>query len=102
MAFSMFCDLLKNYQREFPDGLVVMIQYHHCCSLGSIPGLGTEIPYRAAASHSQRKESGRIEIFLKTTKLKKNIRVFVKLVKLPNFFLPKCLAFNNATSNSVM
>ena len=89
MAFSMFCDLLKNYQREFPDGLVVMIQYHHCCSLGSIPGLGTEIPYRAAASHSQKKESGRIEIFLKTTKLKKKYQSICQICQIAKFLSTK-------------
>ena len=30
--------------REFPGGLVVRIPSFHCCSLGSVSGLGAEIP----------------------------------------------------------
>lgn len=39
---------------EFPGDLVVRIQHLHCCSPGSIPGLGIESPYQAAACLSQR------------------------------------------------
>lgn len=28
----------------------------HGCSLGSVPGLGTEIPYQAAAQHGQKEK----------------------------------------------
>ena len=41
----------KKVQIEFPGGLVVSIsiQNFNCHGPGSIPGLGTEIPYQAAA-----------------------------------------------------
>jgi len=35
-----------------PWWLVVRIQHFHRCGLGSIPGLGTEIPHQATACHS--------------------------------------------------
>ena len=38
---------------EFPGGLVLRTWHFHCCSLGSIPGLGTEIPPQATAHCDQ-------------------------------------------------
>ena len=35
--------------------LVDRIWRFHCCRLGSIPGLGTELPHQATACHSQNK-----------------------------------------------
>lgn len=33
--------------REFPGGRIVRTQcFHHCWGLGSIPGLGTELPHQ--------------------------------------------------------
>ena len=40
----------------FPGDLVVRSQHFHCCGLGSIPGLGTEIPHQSAAHNSQKKK----------------------------------------------
>ena len=40
--------------KEFPGGLVVKTWYFHNCSSGSILGVGTEIPYQAAASYDQK------------------------------------------------
>ena len=40
-------------EREFPGGLVFRTQGFHCCGPGSIPCLGTEIPYQATAHCSQ-------------------------------------------------
>ena len=40
---------------EFPGGLVVRILCFYCCSLGSIPGLETEIPHQDTAHSSQKK-----------------------------------------------
>ena len=43
--------------REFPGGLVISIWHFHLDSPGSIPGLGTEIPYQAAIhSHTKKKK----------------------------------------------
>jgi len=39
---------------EFSGSLVLRIQYFHYCSMGSIPGLGFEIPYKAIACHKQK------------------------------------------------
>ena len=41
--------------QEFPGGLVVRIQCFHCCGLGSIPCLETEISYQATACSGQNK-----------------------------------------------
>lgn len=35
---------------------MVRIWSFYCCSLGSVPSLGTEIPHQAAAHHSQKEE----------------------------------------------
>ena len=40
--------------REFPGVLMVRTWHFHCCGLGSIPGLGTEIPLQAVARRSQK------------------------------------------------
>ena len=43
---------------EFPGGLLVRIQCFHCCSLGSDPGLGTNVAcnlHQAAACCSPNK-----------------------------------------------
>ena len=47
--------LTRDRQRdgEFP-GLVVRNQCFHCCSPGSIPGLGTEMAHQTPACCSQR------------------------------------------------
>ena len=42
-AYLPTCLCLKEQIREFPGGLVVRIWCFYCCSLDSIPGLGTEI-----------------------------------------------------------
>ena len=44
---------LKRKVKEFPGGLVFRIQCFHHSSLGSIPGLGTEIPHQAAIYRGQ-------------------------------------------------
>ena len=49
----------RRWGAEFAGGLVVMIQHFHCCSLGSIPGLGTESPHQAAARRSQKKQGSK-------------------------------------------
>ena len=36
---------------------MVRTRHFHCCSPGSIPGLGTKIPHQATAYHSQKKKS---------------------------------------------
>ena len=41
---------------EFPDGLVVMTQCVHHCGLGSVSGLGTEIPHQGAACCAKKKK----------------------------------------------
>lgn len=46
----------------FPGGLVVSTQGFHCCGLGSIPGLGTEIPHQVTAFHDQKKRKERKKI----------------------------------------
>ena len=53
-----FLEILDQVQqhREFPDDdLVIRTQHFHCCGLGSIPGLGTEIPHQAAGHPGQNK-----------------------------------------------
>ena len=45
---------------EFPDGLVVRIwHFHHFC-LGSVPGLGTEIPHQATVCCGPKKPTQNI------------------------------------------
>ena len=39
-------------------GLVIRIRCFHCCNLGSIPGLGTEIPYQATLRCGQKNKKG--------------------------------------------
>lgn len=50
----------SSFSREFPGGLVTGIQVRiwHChhCSLGSIPGLGTENPKLLHAVAKKKKE----------------------------------------------
>lgn len=41
---------------QFPGGLVVRTWHFHHCSLGSIPGLGTEILYQVATCCDQKKK----------------------------------------------
>ena len=48
--------LQKSFSREFCGSLVVRILHFHCCSPGSLPGLGTEIPHQAAACQIKRKK----------------------------------------------
>ena len=43
-------------RKEFPGGLVVRTRFFHCCGPGSVPLLGTKIPYQAVAYHSQKKK----------------------------------------------
>ena len=42
--------------QEFPSTVVVRTQSFHCCCLGSIPGLVTEIPHQASICHSKKKK----------------------------------------------
>ena len=56
LLLSVFPRLKNLRPGEFPGGLVVRIQHFHHCSLSSIPDLGTEIPYQAAAHHSRKKK----------------------------------------------
>ena len=64
----------KSKDRELPGGPVVRTQWLHCCSLGSIPSLGTEIPPQATAHHgqnhrkSQDELKGRNEVLLVTSR----------------------------------
>ena len=52
---------------RFPGGLEVRIWCFHHCGLGSIPGLGTEIPHQAACcgkkkekkKKTQKKQTGK-------------------------------------------
>ena len=66
-AFEIFSESITFFRNgsfsEFPGSLVFRTQRFHCCGLGSIPGLGTEIPYQAAAHHGQegRKEERKWE-----------------------------------------
>ena len=55
---------MKGFLWEFPGGLVVRTQHFHCCSPGSIPGLGTEIPHLATAHHTP-KNKKQMKYFLK-------------------------------------
>ena len=41
--FESFALVFKIKLWEFPGGLVVRIGHFHCCSPGSIPGLGIDI-----------------------------------------------------------
>lgn len=64
----------KSKDRELPGGPVVRTQWLHCCSLGSIPSLGTEIPPQVTAHHgqnhrkSQNELKGRNEVLLVTSR----------------------------------
>lgn len=49
--------LLISAGKEFPGHPVVRIQSFHCCSLGSIPSLGSKIPHQTATCHSQIKKT---------------------------------------------
>lgn len=62
--FSEWCSCLKSglqfpplvngdKNRELPDALGFRTWYFHCCSQGSIPALGIEIPHQASACCSQ-------------------------------------------------
>ena len=46
--------VLKCVYGEFPGGVVVRIWCFHHCSLGSIPGLGSEIPYQVLHSAAKK------------------------------------------------
>ena len=43
-------------KREFPGGLEVRTWCFHGCGLGSIPGLGSEIPHQAAPCCGKKKK----------------------------------------------
>ena len=47
--------LYIHFWGEFPVGLVVRTWCFHCCGPDSIPGLGTKIPYQAAALRPKKK-----------------------------------------------
>ena len=49
-------DALKLYLQEFTGGLVITTQLSHHYGLGSIPGLGNELPHQASAHHSQKEK----------------------------------------------
>ena len=42
--------------REFPGGLVFRIQCFHFCGLGSIPGVGIEIPHHTLQPPTKKKK----------------------------------------------
>ena len=42
---------------EFSGGLVVRTLCFHCCNLGSVPGLGIEIPHQAATWPEQKQKT---------------------------------------------
>ena len=48
--------MFENHAREFPGGLVVRTWYFDYYGLGSIPGLRTEIPHRAACRSQKKKK----------------------------------------------
>ena len=56
---------------EVPDGLVVRTQHFYCCGLGSIPGLGIEIPTSGCCmpQPKTKKERKKIPFHLKLSSL---------------------------------
>ena len=63
---------------EFPDGPVARIWHFHCCSLGSVPGLETEIPYQATAYHSQKTNKQKTPKQVKMKKIIKDVKEWNK------------------------
>ena len=63
-------DALKLYLQEFTGGLVITTQLFHHYGLGSILGLGNELPHQAPAHHSQKE---------KEKKKKKSKTLFTKV-----------------------
>lgn len=46
----------KYFSGELPGSLVVRSRHFYRCSLGSVPGLGTEIPDQTTACYSQQRK----------------------------------------------
>lgn len=78
---------------EFPGSLEVRIQCLHHCGLGSIPGLGTEILYQAAA-HSGPKEKKKK--FLAPSFQSYCLEMFMDFAKTPTASV--CLVMDNTAS----
>ena len=57
--FLMVSFVLKTEKttQELPGGPAVKAPRFHCCTPGSVPGLGTEIPHQAAAGCGQRNQN---------------------------------------------
>ena len=65
---------------EFPGGLMARIWHCHCCSLVSVPGLGTEILHQATACHAKKNKITKSLVFVElqcqahnTLNIKKNM-----------------------------
>ena len=75
---------------EFPGGLVVRIWHFHHYSLGSIPGMRTEIPHQAPAAWGNKRKEKNIAVYCPEEGLHQNLTILASRMETPH---PGCCAW---------